>query len=106
MIDIGKLKGTLLRLITTSGRRRHYMDSVGPSGIALLVKLNADSKLAESIYSQYLRIAVKSRASWRIGTSTTCRTQARGVCSYMEAEGWLNSKMGLAEFKKGLNPFN
>ena len=28
------------------------MDSVGPSGIALLVKLNDDSKLAESIYSQ------------------------------------------------------
>ena len=51
MIDL-KLKGTLLKLITTSGRRRHYMDSVGPSGIALLVKLNADSKLAESIYSQ------------------------------------------------------
>ena len=24
----------------------------------------------------------------------------------MEAEGWLNSKMGLVEFKKGLNPFN
>ena len=28
------------------------MDSVGPSGIALLAKLNEDSKLAESIYSQ------------------------------------------------------
>ena len=51
MIDL-KLKGTILRLITSSGRRRHYMDSVGPSGIALLVKLNEDSKLAESIYSQ------------------------------------------------------
>ena len=51
MIDL-KLKGTLLRLITSSGRRRHYMDSVGPSGSALLVKLNEDSKLAESQYSQ------------------------------------------------------
>ena len=51
MIDL-KLKGTLLRLITSSGRRRHYMDSVGPSGTALLIKLNDDSKLAESIYSQ------------------------------------------------------
>ena len=31
-----------------------------------------------------------------IGTSTTCRTQALGVCSYIEAEGWLNSEVGLA----------
>ena len=51
MIDL-KLKGTLLRLITSSGRRRHYMDIVGPSGIELLVKLNTDSKLSESKYSQ------------------------------------------------------
>ena len=51
MIDL-KLKGTLLRLITSSGRRRHYMDGVGPSGVELLIKLNEDAKLAESQYSQ------------------------------------------------------
>ena len=36
MIDL-KLKGTLLKLITSSGRRRHYMEAVGPSGTELLV---------------------------------------------------------------------
>ena len=51
MIDL-KLKGTILKLITSSGRRRYYMESVGPSGIELLVKLNSDSKLSESKYSQ------------------------------------------------------
>ena len=51
MIDL-KLKGTLLKLITSAGRRRHYMESVGPSGVELLIKLNADSKLSESRYSQ------------------------------------------------------
>lgn len=34
MIDL-KLKGTLLRLITSAGRRRFYMEAVGPSGIEL-----------------------------------------------------------------------
>ena len=51
MIDL-KLKGTLLRLISSSGRRRYYMEAVGPSGSELLAKLNTESKLSESQYSQ------------------------------------------------------
>ena len=63
MIDL-KLKGTLLKLITSAGRRRHYMESVGPSGVELLVKLNSDSKLSESKYSQsHHRRQIKSQLS-------------------------------------------
>ena len=51
LVDL-KLKGSILKMITSSGRRRHYADSVGPSGIELLNKLSADSKLADSRYSQ------------------------------------------------------
>ena len=51
MIDL-KIKGTLLRLISSSGRRRHYMEAVGPSGVELLKKLNSESQLSESVYSQ------------------------------------------------------
>lgn len=55
MVDM-KLKGTLLRLITSTGWRQYFMEAVGPSGITsgteLLIKLNADAKQSESEYSQ------------------------------------------------------
>lgn len=47
LVDL-RLKGTVLKMITSFGRRRHYMQAVGPSGIELLTKLNADSLLADS----------------------------------------------------------
>ena len=39
-------------MITSSERRRHYADVVGPSGIELLNKLSAYSKLADSKFAQ------------------------------------------------------
>ena len=51
LVDI-KLKATILKLITSVGRRRHYADAVGPSGMELLRKLIADSKLIDSAFTQ------------------------------------------------------
>ena len=39
LVDI-KLKATILKCITSAGRRRHYMDAVGPSGIELLIRMH------------------------------------------------------------------
>ena len=51
LIDI-KLKATILKMITSIGRRRHYSEAVGPSGIELLKKLIADSRLVDSAFTQ------------------------------------------------------
>ena len=58
LVDM-KLKTEILKLITSPGRRKHYMNTTGPSGIELLKVIEEDCKITETKYSQnpyYLKI--------------------------------------------------
>ena len=51
LVDI-KLKSTILKCITSKGRRNHYKEVVGPSGIQLLMEMERDSRMVDSLFSQ------------------------------------------------------